>query len=87
MEPHSELHRPSNTQSNPATVCTAHKPQSLPLIPNLFANSSESNPPAGLENKLAIPKLAAITPATLIFTPNRSVVNGADRSVLTEGQH
>ncbi|KAF4376627.1 hypothetical protein F8388_025498 [Cannabis sativa] len=39
MEPHSELPRPSNTQSNPATVCTAQEPQSSVGFEEVFVES------------------------------------------------
>jgi len=64
MEPHSEVTLPSSTHSKPATVCTNHRPHSLPLIPKLLPILSDNAPPIGLENKFASPTLAAIIPAT-----------------------
>ena len=69
-DPHSEPTRPSRTHSNPATVCTAHRLHSLPLIPNLRPISSETTPPTGRDTKFPSPKLAAIAPAVRMSTLN-----------------
>ncbi|WRX15283.1 hypothetical protein QQP08_008958 [Theobroma cacao] len=63
---------PRMIQNTPPKVCIIHKAHSLPRIPNLLAILSEIIPPAGLENKFAKPKLAAIIPAVWSFRLNLS---------------
>ncbi|KAJ6984133.1 hypothetical protein NC653_022391 [Populus alba x Populus x berolinensis] len=59
----SELARPSQIQKTPPSVCKIQSTHNLPLIPKYLAATSEEYPPKGRATRLAIPKVAAMTPA------------------------
>lgn len=66
----SELARPSHMQKTPPKVWRTHRVQSLPLMPNNLAATSEVYPPKGRARRFAIPNEAAMIPAVCSFRLN-----------------